>query len=175
MHAADTSELFFDNVAVTEADLLGPLHGGFGVLMNELARERLSLAGGALGACHGVLEQTIAYVNEREVFGKALSSFQNTRFKLAELAAQYRSCLAFYQESMQALSDNTLNAADAAMVKLMATEAQGRIVDECLQLFGGYGYMREYPISRAFVDARVQRIYGGTSEIMKEIIARELL
>jgi len=175
LHCADTSELFFDNVRVEGDALLGTEHGGFSVLMNELPRERLTLAIGSLGAIEGALNWTVEYIRERQAFGQALSSFQNTRFKVAEMMTEARALRSFIDDCIASLSVGALDSATASMAKLKSTEAQGEIVDSCLQLFGGYGYMREFPISRAFVDARVQRIYGGTSEIMKEIIARDLL
>jgi acyl-CoA dehydrogenase len=175
MHAADTSELFFDDVRVDGDALLGPEHGGFGVLMAELPRERLTLAVGALGAIEGMLQWTVDYVLERQVFGQALASYQNTRFKIAEMVSEARVLRAFIDDCTLALEAGSLDTATASMAKLKSTELQGEVADGCLQLFGGYGYMREFPIARAFVDARVQRIYGGTSEIMKEIIARDVL
>ncbi len=175
LHSSDTSELFFDNVRVSGDAVLGGLNSGFPVLMNELPRERLTLAACALAAVEGALQWTINYVQEREAFGQPVAKFQNTRFKIAEMVTEARSLRAFVDECTRLLSDGQLDTATASMVKLKATELQGEVTDGCLQLFGGYGYMREFPISRAFVDARVQRIYGGTSEIMKEIIARDVL
>ncbi|MCP5083499.1 MAG: acyl-CoA dehydrogenase [Alphaproteobacteria bacterium] len=175
LHSSDTSELFFDNVRVTGDAVLGGLNNGFPVLMNELPRERLTLATCALAAVEGALQWTINYVQERETFGQPIAKFQNTRFKIAEMATEARSLRAFIDECTRLLSNGQLDTATASMAKLKATELQGEVTDGCLQLFGGYGYMREFPISRAFVDARVQRIYGGTSEIMKEIIARDVL
>ncbi len=175
LHSSDTSELFFDNVRVTGDAVLGGLNNGFPVLMNELPRERLTLAACALAAVEGALQWTINYVQEREAFGQPVAKFQNTRFKIAEMVTEARSLRAFIDECTRLLSDGQLDTATASMAKLKATELQGEVTDGCLQLFGGYGYMREFPISRAFVDARVQRIYGGTSEIMKEIIARDVL
>jgi alkylation response protein AidB-like acyl-CoA dehydrogenase len=174
-HAADTSELFFDKVVVGADQILGGEGRGFANLMNELPRERLILAVSAVAACEGMLERTKAYVLERTAFGKPIASFQNTRFKLAELHALTVSARAFVDQCINAYERNDLTAVTASMAKLTTTELQGRVADECLQLFGGYGYMQEYPISRDFVDARIQRIYGGTSEIMKEIIARDML
>lgn len=174
-HSADTSELFFQDVRVPKSALLGGLHRGFFVLMNELQRERLSLAVMAVAAAEGALAQTIDYVKERKAFGKAIGEFQNTRFKIAEMQTDMRVHKAFVKECMERFARKELDVASVSMAKLGCTEMQGRVVDGCLQLFGGYGYMTEYPISRAYVDARVQRIYGGTSEIMKEIISREVL
>ncbi len=175
LHSADTSELFFDNVRVEGDSVLGTENEGFSVLMDELPRERLTLAIGSLGAIEGTLNWTVEYIRERQAFGQSLASFQNTRFKIAEMMTEARALRSFIDDCTVSLSAGALDNATASMAKLKSTEAQGEIVDGCLQLFGGYGYMREFPISRAFVDARVQRIYGGTSEIMKEIIARDVL
>ena len=175
LHSADTSELFFDDVRVEGDAVLGDEHGGFGVLMNELPRERLTLAIGSLGAAEGALQWTIDYIQERKVFGQPVGKYQNTRFKIAEMMTEIRSLRAFIDDCTRLLSAGDLDTVTASMAKLKATELQGDIIDGCLQFFGGYGYMREFPISRAFVDARVQRIYGGTSEVMKEIIARDIL
>ncbi len=175
LHSADTSELFFDDVRVDGDALLGPEHCGFAVLMNELPRERLTLAIGSLGALEGALQWTIDYIQERQVFGQPLAKFQNSRFKIAEMMTEARALRAFVDECTLLLSAHQLDTATASMAKLKSSELQGEIIDGCLQLFGGYGYMREFPIGRAFVDARVQRIYGGTSEVMKEIIARDIL
>lgn len=174
-HAADTSELFFDRVEVSADQVLGGEGRGFANLMNELPRERLILAVSAIAACEGMIARTQAYVLERKAFGKPIASLQNTRFKLAELHALTVANRAFVDQCISQYEKGELTAVTASMVKLTTTELQGRVADECLQLFGGYGYMQEYPISRDFVDARIQRIYGGTSEIMKEIIARDLL
>lgn len=175
MHSADTSELFFQDVKVGSNQVLGGIGRGFANLMNELPRERLILAIGAIGACEGMLARTIAYVQERKAFGQSVSNFQNTRFKLAELHAQVMVNKAYVAQCTDQYDRGELSTAAASIAKLVTTELQGKVADECLQLFGGYGYMQEYPISRDFVDARIQRIYGGTSEIMKEIIARSIL
>ncbi len=174
-HAADTSELFLENVKVRDNDVLGGIGKGFANLMNELPRERLILAVGAIAGCEGTIERTIRYVKERHAFGQPIAAFQNTRFKLAELEAQVRVNRAYVEACKDKYDAGTLTAVDASIAKLTTTELQGKVTDECLQLFGGYGYMKEYPISRDFVDARIQRIYGGTSEVMKEIIARSIL
>lgn len=174
-HSADTSELFFQDVRVPATAMLGGLNQGFAVLANELQRERLSLATMAVAAAEGALALTVDYVKERKVFGGPLAQLQNTRFKLAEAQTDIRVHKAFVNECRERFADGTLDVVSVSMAKLACTEMQGRVVDSCLQLFGGYGYMSEYPISRAYVDARVQRIYGGTSEIMKEIIARDVL
>jgi len=175
LHAAGTSELFFEDVRVPASAILGEPDRGFAVLMGELQRERLSLAIGAVAAAEGVLAETVDYVKERKAFGAPLAALQNTRFKLAEAATDIRVHRAFVDECKTLLMNAELDVATASMAKVATTEMQGRVVDTCLQLFGGYGYMREYGVSRAFVDARVQRIYGGTSEIMKELISRSLL
>lgn len=174
-HAADTSELFFEGVTVGADQILGGEGRGFANLMNELPRERLILAIGAVAACEGMIERTVEYVQERKAFGMSVGQFQNTRFKLAELAAQVAVNKAFIAQSTDQYDRGELSTVNASIAKLTTTELQGKVADECLQLFGGYGYMKEYPISRDYVDARIQRIYGGTSEIMKEIIARDLL
>jgi alkylation response protein AidB-like acyl-CoA dehydrogenase len=175
LHPSDTSELFFEEVRVPGSALLGAVDAGFIVLMNELPRERLALAVGAVAAAEGMLEETARYCKEREAFGAPIAKLQNTRFKLAEMATSARVNRAFVEECKQLFRDGQLDAATVSMAKLSTTEMQGEVADGCLQLFGGYGYMKEYGISRAFVDARVQRIYGGTSEIMKELISRAVL
>ncbi|ROU02063.1 acyl-CoA dehydrogenase [Marinobacter sp. R17] len=174
-HCGDTSELFFEDLRVPASALLGEEGKGFVYLMTELPRERLVI--GALGcaAARGALDLTIAYADERELFGQKLKQLQNTRFRIAEMETDYRVNQAFINECIEQYSEGELDAATASMAKYSATEMQCRVADGCLQLFGGYGYTTEYPISRAFTDARVQRIYGGTSEVMKEVIARSLL
>jgi acyl-CoA dehydrogenase len=175
LKAQDTSELFFDGVEVPEENLLGGVLGqGFYQLMSDLPYERLIIGVMALAAMEGAYQATLDYVRERQVFGKPLAEQQNTRFKLAEIATQITVGRAFIDQCVEKLLKGTLDTATASMAKLWASETQGRVVDECLQLFGGYGYMDEYLISRMYADARVQRIYGGTSEIMKEVIARAL-
>ena len=175
IHQQDTSELFFNDMFVPDDALLGEKNLGFISMMKELPRERLGLAVGAQAASEGMLDITLDYVKERNAFGKRIADFQNTRFKLAELATQVRVQKAFMDQCITLLSEGKLDAVTASMAKLHTTELQGKVADECLQFFGGYGYMTEYRIAREFVDARVQRIYGGTSEIMKEIISRELM
>lgn len=170
--SCDTSEMFLEDVVVKKSAILGELDRGFVTLMKELPRERLTIAIGAVGAMEGMLEKTIEYVKERKAFGQSISDFQNTRFKIAEMVTEANVNRAFVQHCLYLLEKGQLDTETASMAKLSCTEAQGKIADGCLQLFGGYGYMREYPISRAYVDARIQRIYGGTSEIMKEIIGR---
>ncbi len=174
-HTSDTSELFFDNLRIPAESLLGELDKGFIHLMTELPRERLGCAIQAIGANDGTLENTIDYVNDRKVFGQSVSKFQNTRFKLAELKAQQELCRTYLNACVDKFIENKMTAEDAAILKLTTTETQCKIADECLQLFGGYGYTREYKISRFYADARIQKIYGGTSEIMKEVISRSLL
>jgi len=175
LHASDTSEMFFDDLRVPESAILGELDQGFAVLMAELQRERLALAAGGVAAAEGVLAQTVEYVKDRRAFGAPIASMQNTKFKLAEAATDIRIHRTFIDACKKLLINGKLDVATASMAKYSATEMQGRVADICLQLFGGYGYMREYGVSRAFVDARAQRIYGGTSEIMKELISRSVL
>lgn len=174
-HCGDTSELFYDNVRVPASAVLGAVGNGFGHLVDELPRERLTLAVGAVGAVDGMIAMTIDYVKNRKAFGQPLSSFQNTRFEIADMQTQADVVHAYVNHCAAAYAQGRMDVPMAAKVKLAATEMQFRTADRCLQLFGGYGYMSEYPISRHFTDARVQRIYGGTSEIMKEVIARALL
>lgn len=174
-HAGDTSELFFSNLRIPQSSVLGNVGGGFGHLMDELPRERLVLGVTAIGAAQGCIEQTIEYTTTRKAFGQAIASFQNTRFELARMKTDLEVHRAFVNHCAALYAEGKLDVPTAAMVKLAGTEMQCRVADGCLQLFGGYGYMNEYPIARAFVDARVQRIYGGTSEIMKEVIARSML
>jgi acyl-CoA dehydrogenase len=174
LHAQDTSELFFEDVRVPPENMLGQEGQGFIQLMQELPRERLLIAIGAISNAEAALQWTIDYTRERQAFGKAISSFQNTRFKLAEMKAELSVARVYLDRCIELLDTQDLDVESAAIAKLTASELQCRVLDECLQLFGGYGYMREYPIARAWADARVQRIYGGTSEIMKELIARTL-
>ena len=170
----DTSELFFDDVRVTSANRLGDENFGFQYLSHQLAWERLIIGLRAAESVHALLDETIAYTRERKVFGKPLLDFQNTRFKLAEVKAQATMLRAFVDQCLDLVMRGELTPEVAAMVKLNGSEMQGKLLDELLQLHGGYGFMSEYKISRAWVDARVARIYGGTSEIMKEIIGRSL-
>jgi acyl-CoA dehydrogenase len=174
-HGSDTAELFFHDLRVGTDQILGGDGKGFANLMNELPRERLILAVGAIAACDGILERTVDYVRERKAFGQPVAAFQNTRFALAELKADLEVNRAFVHQCMEEYQRGALSTTNASIAKLSSTRLQCRLADQCLQLFGGYGYMREYPIARDFVDARVQRIYGGSDEIMKEIIARSLL
>ena len=176
LKAQDTSELFFDDVRVPAENLIGGREGqGFIQLMQQLPQERLhrSPAQG-VAAMERALEETLAYVKERKAFGKAIWEFQNTRFKLAEVQATVLATRAFVDACMVAHLKGELDAARAALAKAWVTEQQGKVMDECLQLFGGYGYMMEYPIAELYVDARVQRIYGGTNEIMKELASRSM-
>jgi acyl-CoA dehydrogenase len=175
MKSQDTSELFFDGVRVPAANLLGGAEGqGFFQLMGDLPYERLIIGVAALAAMEGAYEATLAYVRDRQAFGQPVANFQNTRFRLAEVATQISVGRAFIDRCVEQLVGGTLDTATASMAKLWASEAQGRVLDELLQLYGGYGYMNEYLIARMYADARVQRIYGGTNEIMKEVISRAL-
>ena len=170
----DTAELFFDNVEVPAENLLGQENNGFIYLMQELPWERMQIAIAAAAKCEAALGWTIAYVNDRKAFGKPVSSFQNTRFKLAEAATEVQVMRVFIDRCMELLLEKKLDTATASMAKYWASDMEGKVLDECLQLHGGYGFMWEFPISQAYVDARVQRIYGGTNEIMKEVISRSL-
>ncbi|MDP9993720.1 acyl-CoA dehydrogenase [Variovorax boronicumulans] len=175
MKAQDTSELFFDDVRVPADALLGGQEGqGFFQLMSDLPYERTIIGVTALAAMEGAYEATLDYVRDRKAFGKPIAEFQNTKFKLAEIATQIKVGRAFIDRCVEDLVAGRLDTATASMAKLWGTEAQGRVMDECLQLFGGYGYMNEYMVARMYADARVQRIYGGTNEIMKEVISRAL-
>lgn len=175
MKGQDTSELFFEDVRVPHTNLLGQEGHGFQHLMQELAQERLSIAILATAGAEAALRWTIDYVAERTAFGQAIGAFQATRFTVAELATKVQATRSFIDQCTVAHTRGTLDIATAAAAKLWATEVQGEVVDAGLQLHGGYGYMWEYPIARAFADARIQRIYGGTSEIMKELISRKVL
>jgi len=170
----DTSELFFDDVRVPATNLLGGLGEGFIQLMQELPQERLSLAVGAAAAAQRAFDITLDYVRQRKAFGKPIADFQNSRFKLAEMKTQLAVGWAFVDQCIVRHAAGELGVDGAAMAKLWLSEMQGRVTDECLQLHGGYGFMSEYLIGRLYTDARVQRIYGGTSEIMKELISRAL-
>ncbi len=174
MHAQDTAELAFEDVYVPEANLLGELGGGFGHLMQNLPQERLSIAVVAVAAAQAALDWTMQYCHERKAFGQAIGSFQSSRFKLAEMATEIDIAQTYLDRCILELNGGTLSPVDAAKAKWWTTELQKRVMDTCLQLFGGYGYMDEYPISRAWRDGRIQCIYGGTTEIMKEIIGRDL-
>ena len=171
-HSNDTAELFFDNLRVPANALLGEENKGFIYLMQELPRERLGLGSQAVGACEGAMAITAEYVTQRKAFGSTVSQFQNTRFKMAELRAQLELTKAYLRQCEARFKLGAMTTEEASILKLMSTELQVKLTHECLQLFGGYGYTEEYPISRFFTDARVQTIYAGTSEIMKEVIAR---
>jgi alkylation response protein AidB-like acyl-CoA dehydrogenase len=174
-HAQDTAELFFGDVRVPVANLLGAEEGqGFRQLVANLPQERLSIAVAAVASARSALDLTLAYVRERRAFGRPVGSFQNSRFVLAEIATEVDVAQHYVDDCVRALDAGELTAVDAAKAKWWTTELQGRVVDRCLQLHGGYGYMNEYPIARAFADARVTRIYGGTTEIMKEIVGKDL-
>jgi alkylation response protein AidB-like acyl-CoA dehydrogenase len=174
-HAQDTAELSFADVRVPVTNLLGGTEGsGFKQLVTNLPRERLSIAVGAVAAARAALDGTLDYVKERKAFGQPIGSFQNSRFVLAELATEIDIAQRYVDDGVLALNAGELSAVDAAKAKWWCTELQGRAVDRCLQLHGGYGYMTEYPIARAYTDARITRIYGGTTEIMKEVIGRSL-
>ncbi|MGB0440046.1 MAG: acyl-CoA dehydrogenase family protein [Paracoccaceae bacterium] len=175
LHAADTSELFFDNVALPPENLLGGAEGrGFYQMMQQLPQERLIIAAGAVGAMQGAVERTIAYCKEREAFGGPLTQFQNTRFKLVECQTKTQVAAAFLSECIADHLDGALTVEKAAAAKYWTTDVQGEVLDECVQLHGGYGFMQEYAVAEMWADARVQRIYGGTNEIMKELIGRSL-
>ncbi|HMS12049.1 MAG TPA: acyl-CoA dehydrogenase family protein [Microthrixaceae bacterium] len=174
LHAQDTAELFFTDVRVPVANLLGTEGHGFRHLVNNLPQERLGIAAAAVSHAAAALDWTLAYTKERTAFGQPIASFQNSRFKLAEMATEIEIGRTFVDACVVELNDNTLTAEQAAMAKWWCTEMQKRTVDTCLQLHGGYGYMLEYPIARAYLDARITTIYGGTTEIMKEVIGRSL-
>jgi len=174
MHAQDTAELFFDDLRVPVANLLGDEGDGFGQLTRNLPQERLAIATIAVAASRTALGWTLDYVRERKAFGQSIGSFQNSRFTLAELHTEVQIATVYVDQCVLAHTRGELSAAEAASAKWWCSDLQNRVADRCLQLFGGYGYMSEYPIARAFVDARVQKIYGGTNEIMKEIIGRSL-
>ena len=175
LKAQDTSELFFDNVAVPAANLLGEAEGqGFYQLMADLPYERTMIGVIAVAAMEGAYQATLDYVRERNAFGQPIAAFQNTKFKLAEIATTIKVARAFADRCVVDLVAGTLDTATASMLKLWTSEQQGKVIDECVQLHGGYGYMNEYLIARMYTDARIQRIYGGTSEIMKEVISRAL-
>ncbi|MBQ0769268.1 MAG: acyl-CoA dehydrogenase family protein [Bizionia sp.] len=174
MKAQDTCELFFDNVKVPKDNLLGEEGNGFKIMMTELARERLSVALNAIGGAEGAIENTIEYTSTRTAFKQPIAGFQNTQFKLAECATQLQVHQAFVDRCIQLLSNHQLTAESASMAKFSATEMHSKVVDECLQLFGGYGYIWDYPIAKMYADNRVARIYAGTNEIMKLLISRGL-
>ncbi len=175
LKAADTSELFFDNVEIPPENLLGSDEGqGFYQMMEQLPQERLTIAAGAIGAMEGAVTRTIEYCKEREAFGGPLTQFQNTRFKLAECKTITTAARAFFDTCLSAHLRGEMTVELGAMIKYWTTDMQCQVLDECLQLHGGYGFMMEYPVAEMWTDARVQRIYGGTNEIMKELIGRSL-
>ena len=177
LKAQDTSELFFDNVRLPVSHLLGGAaheNRGFICLMEQLPWERMQIAIGAVAASQAAIDWTVDYVKERKVFGQPIAAFQNTRFTLAELQTEVQIARVFVDKCMELLLADTLDTAAASMAKYWCSDLQCKVMDECVQLFGGYGYMWDYPITRAYADARVQRIYGGTNEIMKEVITRAM-
>ncbi len=174
MHSQDTAELFFRDVRVPAANLLGEEGKAFTYLTANLAQERLSIAVSGVASARAALEWTVAYVKERTAFGQPIATFQNTKFTLAEVATSVEVAQAFIDQCVVKLNAGRLSAAEAAQAKYWCTELQQKAIDACLQLFGGYGYMLEYPIARAYADARVTSIYGGTTEVMKTIIAKSL-
>lgn len=174
MKSQDTAELFFSDVKIPKQNVLGNASEGFYYLMQGLAEERLIASCTNIASCQAVFDMTMKYIKERRAFGKTVSNFQNTRFKMAEMRAEIDIAQVYVDHCVAQLNQNALTSASAAKIKLFSSELQGRVVDECLQFFGGYGYMEEYPICRAYCDARITRIFGGTSEIMKEIIAKSI-
>ncbi len=174
LRGQDTAELFFQDVKLPFENLLGEEGKGFYYLMHNLPQERLGIAIGAIGGMEGILEETIQYCKDRKAFGKPIGNFQNSRFMIAEMLTEVTIARNFVNTCIQELCDKTLTAEKAAMAKYWVTDLQFKVIDQCLQLHGGYGYMNEYKVARAWRDCRVQRIYGGTNEIMKEIIGRSV-
>ena len=174
MKAQDTSELFFDNVQVPAENLLGGEGKGFICLMEQLPWERLQIAIGAVASAQAAIDWTVQYVKDRKVFGQPVASYQNTRYTLAELQTEVQVARVFVDKCCELVCQDKLDTATASMAKYWCSDLQCKVMDECVQLHGGYGYMWEYPITRAYADARVQRIYGGTNEIMKEVISRAM-
>jgi len=174
-HASDTALLFFQDMRLPADALLGEENKGFVIMMQELPRERLGIAAQAVYQAQGALDLTVQYVQERQAFGQPIAKFQNTRFKLADVKTEIALNKALYESCAAQYARGELTTDDAAMLKLASCDMQCRVVDDCLQLFGGYGYTTEYPISRFYVDARIQRIYGGSAEIMRELVARSIL
>jgi alkylation response protein AidB-like acyl-CoA dehydrogenase len=174
LKAQDTAEMSFEDVKVPVTNLLGEEGKGFSYLMRQLAQERLSVGVSAVAACETALEITLEYCKERTAFGQPIGSFQNSRFKLAEMKTEIEIARVFVDRCIEELNDGNLTPETAAMAKWWTSDLQKRVVDQCVQLHGGYGYMLEYPIARAYLDARVQSIYAGTNEIMKEIIGRSM-
>ena len=175
MHAQDTAELFFDNVEVPAENVLGEPGMGFMYLMHNLAQERFGMAIGAVAVAKAALRWTIEYTKERKAFGQSIASMQNSKFLLAELHSEVQMASAYVDRCLELHCEGKLTAEQAAAAKFLTTELQNRVVDRCLQLHGGYGYMNEYKIARAWADSRIQTIYGGTSEIMKEIVGRAIV
>ena len=175
LHGQDTAELFFEDVFVPDDNLLGELGGGFGHLVGHLPLERLSIAAQAVASADSVFRSTLAYTDERTAFGEKIADFQNTRFVLADIATEIDVTRAFVDQAILSYNEDELSVVDAAKAKLWASEMQNRVIDRCLQLHGGYGYMLEYPVARAYQDARIQRIFGGANEIMRQIIGRDLV
>ena len=174
MKAQDTAELFFDQVKVPKSQLLGQVNQGFMYLMQELPWERLQIAISAVSSAQAAIDWTINYTNQRQAFGQSVAQFQNTRFTLAELQTEVQVAQVFVDRCIALLLEGKLDTATASMAKYWCSDLQCKVLDACVQLHGGYGYMWEYPVARAWADARVQRIYGGTNEIMKEVIARSM-
>jgi alkylation response protein AidB-like acyl-CoA dehydrogenase len=174
MHAQDTAELFFSDVEVPAENLLGEEGNGFVYLMTNLAQERLGIAVGAVAVADAALHWTLDYTKERKAFGQSISHFQNSKFLLAELATEVQIAQVYVDRCVELHCEGKLSAEQAAAAKFWTTELQNKVVDRCLQLHGGYGYMMEYPIARAWADSRIQTIYGGTTEIMKEIVGRSI-
>jgi acyl-CoA dehydrogenase len=171
----DTAELFFDDMRVPAHQLLGSEEGrGFVQLMEQLPRERLIIGVGCVGTMQRAIDETLAYVQQRQIFGKPLMAMQNTRFKLAECQTKLTIARSFVDDCINRSLNDTLDLATAAMAKWWVSEVMGQVVDDCVQMHGGYGYMNEYPIARLYTDARVGRIYGGSNEVMKELIARTM-
>ncbi len=175
MHAQDTAEMFFTDVEVPSANLLGEEGKGFYYLMLNLAQERLGMAVGAVAVCQAALDQTLAYTKDRKAFGRSVGQFQHNKFLLAELSTEVQIAQVYVDRCVELHCAGQLSAEQAAAAKFWTTELQNKVVDRCLQLHGGYGYMMEYPIARAWADSRVQTIYGGTSEIMREIVGRAII
>ena len=174
MKSQDTAELFFNQVKVPKCNVLGDASRGFYYLMEGLAEERLIAAVTNIASCQAVFDMTMDYIRDRQAFGRTVGEFQNTRFKMAEMRTEIDLAQVYADHCVRQINEGQLSAESAAKIKLFSSELQGRVTDECLQFFGGYGYMEEYPICRAYCDARITRIFGGTSEIMKEIIAKSI-
>jgi alkylation response protein AidB-like acyl-CoA dehydrogenase len=174
LKAQDTSELFFTDVRVPVSNRLGEEGAGFKMAMHKLAHERLIISVNAVAVSEAVLEWTVAYTRDRKAFGKSIAEFQNTRFKIAEYTSQVQGARVFVDRCIELALQNNLDSTDAAMLKMVTSELQCKVVDECLQFFGGYGYMLEYPIAHAYIDSRIRRIAGGSSEVMREIVSRKI-